>query len=112
MQGMTDQMRDEEVVVEADVTEEDMTTEIGDGTDQETGETDPGVETGEEIVTEVMTETEEETGVMTETEEETEAMTEDEAEMVETGAAPETTGDAATAQKDLMIKYQKRNQIR
>ena len=51
------------------------------------------METGEEIVTEVMTETEEETGVMTETEEETEAMTEDEAEMVETGAAPETTGD-------------------
>ena len=44
-------------------------------------------------MTEVMTETEEETGVMTETEEETEAMTEDEAEMVETGAAPETTGD-------------------
>ena len=51
------------------------------------------METGEGIVTEVMTETEEETGVMTETEEETEAMTEDEAEMVETGAAPETTGD-------------------
>ena len=44
-------------------------------------------------MTEVMTEIEEETGVMTETEEETEAMTEDEAEMVETGAAPETTGD-------------------
>ena len=51
------------------------------------------METGEGIVTEVMTEIEEETGVMTETEEETEAMTEDEAEMVETGAAPETTGD-------------------
>ena len=28
---MTDQMRDEEVVVEVDVTEEDMTTEIVDG---------------------------------------------------------------------------------
>ena len=28
---MTDQMRDEEVVVEVVVTEEDMTTEIGDG---------------------------------------------------------------------------------
>merc|ERR1712012_36841 len=100
-----------EVAVEVDVTEEDMTTEIGDGIDQETGETDPGAETGEESVTEVMTETEEETGVMTETEEETEAMTEDEAETVETGAAPETTGGAATAQKDLMIKYQKRNQM-
>ena len=44
-------------------------------------------------MTGVMTETEEETGVMIETEEETEAMTEDEAETVETGAAPETTGD-------------------